>query len=51
MKTYNTPELKFSIFDEEALISASNQSNNDVPENELDNGGSIIIIPDKDVFG
>ncbi len=49
MKNYKSPEIKVSAFKDE-LILASGQNKDDVPENELDNGG-VIVLPNEDVFG
>lgn len=50
MKNYKSPEIKLSVFEDEQIL-ASTQNKGDAPENELDNGGNIITLPNEDVFG
>ena len=50
MKNYESPEIKFTVFEDEVLIIASVNKDVDTPENELDNG-NINTVPNEDVFG
>ena len=50
MKNYKSPEIKFSVFDEEVLIMASSNKEVDTTEDKLDSG-NFSTVPDEDVFG
>lgn len=49
MKNYKSPEINITKFLEEIIVSSTVTGGN-TPEDELNNGG-VIILPDEDVFG
>lgn len=49
MKNYKSPKISITEFSEE-LIAASSVTGGNTPEDELNNGG-VIVLPNEDVFG